>query len=306
MSLGSCSEGLVRMIPPANITDSSLLSSNVPENDYPLYSASVSYVNGAQVIANHRIYQNNSGGALIGVYPPDNLTQWEDKGPSNRWRMFDLYNTTVTQNPSSIIVEIKTGVAINSLALLNLRGSYVDVIATHPINGEVFRKRYTLRNSTGIRGWYTYFFLKRNPKYTITELEIPAFRNVTMRIEIHAPGGTAQCGSLLLGRQIVIGQLQWGYSPELNDYSSKNIDTNGYVTINQRGYSFRPEFSMQIEDNMLDTVAEIMARHRSTPCVWVIGTRHRVMTVFGFYLSFRPVVNHGLFSECSLQIEGFI
>lgn len=304
--MSDCEQGQVRLIPPAHINDSTLLLSNVPETEYPAYSASASYAHGASVIAAHRIYKNNSGISLSGVYPPDNLTQWEDVGPSNRWRMFDLYSSTVTQNPDSIIVEIKPGVAVNSLALLNLRGAYVDVIAMHPLNGEVFRKRYQLRNSAGIRGWYTYFFLKRSPKTSITELEIPAYRNVTMRIEIHAPGGTAQCGSVLLGRQIMIGQLQWGYSPELSDYSAKNIDSNGYISINRRGYSFRPEFTMQINDNMLDTVSEVMARYRSTPCVWVIGTRHRVMTVFGFFLSFRPVVNHGVFSECSLQIEGLI
>lgn len=306
MSLTNCPEGLVRMIPPANITDSSLLSSNVLENEHPLYSASVSYVNGAQVIANHRIYENNSGGALIGVYPPDNLTQWEDKGPSNRWRMFDLYNTTATQNPSSIIVEIKTGVAVNSLSLQNLRGAYVDVIATHPLNGEVFRKRYILRTSDGVRGWYTYFFLKRSPKDRITELEIPAFRNVTIRVEIHAPGGTAQCGSLLLGRQIELGQLQWGYSPELNDYSKKVVDENGYISIKKGNYSFHPEFPMIINDADFDRVCRIIAQYRSTPAVWVIGTRHDVMTVFGMYLSFRPVVQHRHWAECSLQIEGLI
>ena len=127
-----------------------------------------------------------------------------------------------------------------------------------------------------------------------------------MRIEIHASGGTARCGSLLIGRYINLGQLQWGYSSEINDYSKKQIDENGYVNIQRGNYSFRPEFSMLVNDGDLDSIGRTMARYRSTPAVWIAGTRHEIMTVFGFYMSFRPVVNHGIFSECSLQIEGFI
>ena len=304
--MSDCEQGLVRLIPPVNITDTNLLASNVPEAEYPPYNAGATYANGALVIAAHRIYQNNSGGNLTGVYPPDNLTQWEDKAPSNRWAMFDLYSSTVTENPDSIVVDIKTGVAVNSIALININGAYVDVTATHPANGVIFTKRYYLYRSDGVIGWYSYFFTKRSPKNKLTELNIPAFRNVTVRIEIHAPGGTARCGSLLIGRYINLGQLQWGYSSEINDYSKKQIDENGYVNIQRGNYSFRPEFSMLVNDGDLDSIGRTMARYRSTPAVWIAGTRHEIMTVFGFYMSFRPVVNHGIFSECSLQIEGFI
>ena len=304
--MSDCEQGLVRLIPPVNITDTNLLASNVPETEYPPYNAGATYANGALVIAAHRIYQNNSGGNLTGVYPPDNLTQWEDVAPSNRWAMFDLYSSTVTENPDSIVVDIKTGVAVNSIALININGAYVDVTATHPANGVIFTKRYYLYRSDGVIGWYSYFFTKRSPKNKLTELNIPAFRNVTVRIEIHAPGGTARCGSLLIGRYINLGQLQWGYSSEINDYSKKQIDENGYVNIQRGNYSFRPEFSMLVNDGDLDSIGRTMARYRSTPAVWIAGTRHEIMTVFGFYMSFRPVVNHGIFSECSLQIEGFI
>lgn len=301
------SDCMVKLIPPVTITDANLLASNVPETEYPIYNAGTTYANGAIVIAAHRIYQNNSDGNLTGIYPPDNLTQWADlEMPSNRWAMFDLYSSTITENPDSIVVDIKTGVAVNSLALVNISGAYVDVTATHPINGVIFTKRYYLYRSDGVRGWYSYFFTKRSPKDKLTELNIPAFRNVTMRIEIHAPGGTAKCGSLLIGRYINLGQLSWGYASELNDYSTKTIDANGYVSIKQGTYSFRPEFTMYVNDGDLDSVVRILARYRATPCIWIPGTRHEFMTAFGFFISFRPVVNHGLFSECSLQIEGFI
>lgn len=304
--MNDCEQGLVRLIPPASIDDTTLISSNVPENDHPFYDANTSYEVGALTIVAHRIYQKNSVDTKPGVYPPDNLTQWADIGPSNRWAMFDLYKTTVTQRAESIIVEIKPTVLVNSIALLNLRGSYVDVISSTTTNGEVFRKRYMLRSSTGINGWYSFYFTRRSQKTTITELAIPAHRGATIRVEIHAPGNTAQCGTLLLGKQIQLGQLLWGYSPELNDYTKVTFSESGEATIKRGNYAFTPDFAMQIDDAQLDSVIETLARYRGIPAIWIAGQRHRVMTVFGVYESFKPQVTHGSFSDCSLRIRGFI
>lgn len=305
--MSDCEQGLVRLIPPATINDTTLLSSNVPETEYPAYNAGVAYASGVSVIVGHRVYRNNSGASLAGVYPPDNLTQWEDMAPTNRWRMFDLYKSTVTQNAESIIVEIKPNIIIDSISLLNLRGAYVDVISTTQTSGEVFRQRYLLRDSSQIRSWYVFYFTRRAQKTSITELKLPMHRGATIRVEIHAPGGIAQCGTLLLGKQIDIGRLQWGYGFELNSYS--RIETNqttGEVSIKAGNFAYIPEFQMIVEDNQLDAVADIIAKYRDVPSVWVIGRRHRVMTVFGLYGSFRPVVNHGTYTDCSLQIKGFI
>ena len=136
--MSDCTQGLVRLIPPSQITESTLLSSSVPENEYPLYNPLSTYASGARVIAARKIYENNSGSSLTGVYPPDNLTQWLDVGFDNRWRMFDLYTSTVTAQTNSIIVELITSESSNALVLLGLQAAYVDVKATHPTEGVVY------------------------------------------------------------------------------------------------------------------------------------------------------------------------
>ena len=304
--MSDCTQGLVRLIPPSQITESTLLSSSVPENEYPLYNPLSTYASGARVIAARKIYENNSGSSLTGVYPPDNLTQWLDVGFDNRWRMFDLYTSTVTAQTNSIIVELITSESSNALVLLGLQAAYVDVKATHPTEGVVFEKRYTMQVSTGVKGLYSWLWRERTAKTSLIELAIPPYRGLTVRVEIHAPSGTAKCGALILGRQSILGQLQWGYKWALLDFSKKEVAEDGTISIKKRDYASRPEFSMRVERRDFDRIARIAAKYRAEPAIWVVGTLHEMMTVRGFYRDFALVAEHSAWLDCSLQIEGLI
>lgn len=301
-----CTQGLVRIIPPSQVTESTLLTSTVPENEHPAYNAGATYANGARVIAARKIYENNSGGNLTGIYPPNNLTQWADLGFNNRWKMFDLYSSTITEQASSIVVELVTTESSNALVLLGLQASYVDVIATHPTEGVIFNKRYTMQVSTGVKGLYSWLWRERTTKTSLIELAIPPYRGMTVRVEIHAPAGMAKCGTLILGRQSILGQLQWGYKWSLMDFSKKEVADDGVITIKKRDYASRPEFSMRVERRDFDRIARIAAKYRAEPAIWVVGTLHEMMTVRGFYRDFALVAEHSAWLDCSLQIEGLI
>lgn len=303
--MSDCTQGLVRLIPPSQVTEGSLLSSNVPF-EYPEYNAGTSYAAGARVIAKGKIYENNSGSVLTGVYPPDNLSSWTDLEFSNRWRMFDLYTSTVTAQANSIIVELVTNESSNALVLLGLQAAYVDVKATHPTEGVVFEKRYTMQVSTGVKGLYSWLWRERTTKTALIELAIPPYRGLTVRVEIHAPSGTAKCGTLILGRQSILGQLQWGYKWALMDFSKKEVSEDGTITIKKRDYASRPEFSMRVERRDFDRIARIAAKYRAEPAIWVVGSMHEMMTVRGFYRDFALVAEHAAWLDCSLQIEGLI
>lgn len=303
--MSDCTQGLVRLIPPSQVTEGSLLSSNVPL-EYPEYNAVTSYAAGARVIVGGKIYENNSGGTLTGVYPPSNLPSWTDLEFSNRWRMFDLYTSTVTAQANSIMVELITNESSNALVLLGLQAAYVDVTATHPTEGVVFSKHYKMQVSTGVKGLYSWLWRERTAKTSLIELAIPPYRGLTVRVEIHAPSGTAKCGTLILGRQSILGELQWGYKWTLIDFSRKEVAEDGTITIEERGYASRPEFSMRVERRDFDRVARIAAKYRAEPAIWVVGSMHEMMTVRGFYRDFALVAEHSAWLDCSLQIEGLI
>lgn len=305
----SCEDGLVRIIPPLTLTDAMLTSTNVAENDHPVYDPGTAYADGATVIVTtgvHRIYQNNSGSSQTGVYPPDNPLIWEDKGATNAWRMFDNFSNTITSNAESIDIQVEAGFISNSIALIGLGGSEVIVTVTDPVDGVVYSKTMDLRSSEGIVGLYSWLFRDHSKKTTIVLSDLPAYRNATIRIQINATGGTAECGMVAMGRQKILGELLYGFSLGIIDYSRKTTNDEGVTSVQKRAYADEPEISMKVELSKFDNLKRVLSVYRSTPAIYVCGTQYDTMTVYGFYRDFRQTVPHSAFAECTLQIEGLI
>ena len=139
----------MRLIKPVEITPAKLISSNVPETEHPAWSATATYVLGDRVLLNHTIYEALAA-VPAGVKPGEEVVtkdapaKWLDRGKDNRWRMFDNKVESLTTNPSTIVVTIKPGAVVNSLALFNLQGKSVTVSMVDPVEGEVYRKEVSL------------------------------------------------------------------------------------------------------------------------------------------------------------------
>ena len=78
-----------------------LLSSTVPENDAPAWSAGTAYEIGDSVIHEHRVYKAVT--ASTGKRPDQNCegtdAAWRLMGPTNRYAMLDQYVSTQTVAP---------------------------------------------------------------------------------------------------------------------------------------------------------------------------------------------------------------
>lgn len=118
----------LRLLRPASIDDAVLTSSNVPENDYPAWSASATYALGARVIlsATHRIYESAANGN-VGNDPTGSAGQWIDIGPTNRWAMFDEALGSQTERAGSIVVSLDPVDPIDAVALLDVTAVSVRV-----------------------------------------------------------------------------------------------------------------------------------------------------------------------------------
>ena len=117
--------GALKVIPPLTITDSRLTSSNVAETDYAAWSSATTYSLGQRVIvvSTHKVYESLQNSNLNkDPTLASNATWWIEVSPTNRWKMFDISNTTQTTNADSIVVTITPGQVVNSVSLMNLEG----------------------------------------------------------------------------------------------------------------------------------------------------------------------------------------
>lgn len=299
-----CEEALVRIIPPLTVTDAILTSNNVPEDEHAVYDSAVTYQDADIVIANHRIYRNNSGSAQLDNYPPDNPTIWEGLGATNAWKMFDEYNNSSTTHSGPIEFEITNGGFNNSIAMLGLGGSSVTVQMTDPVHGLVYDNTTQLASSAGVVGWYSWLYREHSIKENVVLTDLPTYPSATVKVIIN--GTVTRCSHVAMGPQKTLGTLQYGYSLGILDFSTINESDDGNISVTKGNYADEPEIDMHVDYSKFDSVKRILTAYRGTPAVYVCGQTHETMTVFGFYRSFRITVPHEGWAECTLTIRGLI
>ncbi|TCP94478.1 hypothetical protein C8J42_101944 [Sphingomonas sp. PP-CE-1A-559] len=267
----------LQLIQPAAITDVTIAASTIAETDRAEWSAGVSYALGAQVIkaATHRIYES-AVAANTGDDPAAASGKWIDIGPTNRWAMFDQALGTTSSAADSITVTLNA--AARAIALLDVVAATVRVRATGYDR--------TIAASAG----------------TITFLDLPAGTNqVTVTI---AGAGTVSVGTLLLGRLVALGITEASPTSGITDYSRKEVDDFGEVTIVERASAKRMTAKALIRTDALDLVANRLAAVRARPSLWIGQAGIDSLTIYGFFKDFSIEAGEGV-SKLSLSIEGF-
>jgi len=297
----------VDVIKPNVIGDAQLVSSSVPENDYPAWNAATSYAAGARVIrtTTHRVYEAILAGVDAGL-PENTPTRWLVAGSTNRWRMLDAEVGSVTSASGSLTVVLAPGYA-TAIALLEVVASTVSVVLRDAAG--VLRGTYTKPGSVDtsvLKSWLDYFTTEPVARTEVVFDGLYIGTQYTAQITL--TGASIECGALIVGVATDIGGTQYGASIGIIDYSRKTTDDFGVVTITRRRYAKKLTAQMIFDRDRLNRVYRTLAGLRSTPCVYV-GVRDagfEPLTILGFYKDFRVDISYPEQHYCSLEIEGLI
>lgn len=294
----------MKLITPTAITDSRLLESSLPENEWAVWEPAVNYWQGARVLKGHRIWEsvqaNNQGRdpetALAGW--------WLDAGPTNRWAMFDSSVGSRSAAEAQITFTLAPGRA-DSLILLDLDAASVTV--TQRAGGAVISERTinTIDNSA-IADWADYFF---DPLYQadfVAITNLPVYGESTLEISIDKFSGEVSCGVCIVGLQADLGKTLVSPSVGINDYSRKVTDDFGNTSLVRRDFAKRQSARMVVPNDDLDRVFRTLAAARATPAVWVGGDAYSALILYGWFRDFEVDIAYTSASYCSITIEGMI
>ncbi len=268
----------LRLLQPATIGDAALIATTVPQNDYPEWAAGTTYPVGARVIkaATHRIYESGSADN-VGNDPAGITGKWTDIGPTNRWAMFDQALGSITSGSGSIAVTLAAG-SVNAVALLDVVGTAVRVQAPG----------------------YDHT-LAPNPSGTVTLLDMPTTSN---QVVVTITGtGTVSVGTLLIGKLVALGSTTESPKAGITDYSVKEADEFGEVTVVERAWAKRMTLSAMIRTDAIDQVAGRIAAVRAQPSLWIGKDGLETITAYGFFKDFQ-IERDTMVSKLSLSIEG--
>jgi hypothetical protein len=279
------STSTLRMLLPVAMTDAALASSTVPEADNPVWAAGVTYPLGGRVIRTdtHRIYESLAAGN-IGHDPSSSPSYWLDVGPTNRWAMFDeALGTATAVEGGPIVVTFDAG-AIGAVALIDVLAAsvQVEVIAAGDVDPTYDR---TIAVTGGTIGFY----------------DLPDIDG-TVRVTV-AGIGPLSVGTLLIGALVGLGITEASPTAGIADFSRKDVDDFGEVTIVQRAWAKRMTAKALIRTDALDVVADRIAAVRARPVLWIGDAGLDSLTLYGFFRDFGIEVGETV-SKLSLSIEG--
>lgn len=296
----------MKIIRPHAITDAILTASNVAETDYTAYNPATTYASGdrVRVVAAdvHEVYESLQN-ANTGNTPSTSPTWWVKVGATNRWKMFDLYVNTQTENADSIAITLACVGRVDAVALINVSAATARFRMTDAVDGVVYDQTYDLTSDSGITDHYAYCFEPIVRKTSLGEFELPPYSDTTLEITLTATGETVKCGACVVGQQRIIGNTRFGYSLGIQDYSIKSRDTWGNTTLVQRAYNDTGRFNVQLDNGMVDEVHNLLAQYRATPIVYSGSELHGAALLLGFYKDFSVVVDFGTHSSCNIDIE---
>lgn len=291
---------------PVTVTPAMLVATDVPETDYAAWAAGTTYALDDRVIltSTHKVYQSVQAGNL-GHDPATSPTWWAEVSPTNRWKAFDLSNSTQTAKATSLYYEIEPGVAVNAVAALNLTGAQsIRIRVTDPVFGLLYDTTTSLATIPADPTWYAWFFGERTEQPQHIALDLPSYPNATVRVDL-AGNGSLAVGVLLLGQQKSFGVgVHYGARLGIRDYSTKETNEWGDVVLMQRAFSKTRNLTVLLNNTELDRVEALLTSLRATPALWVASQDYAALTAFGFFSNFEVLVAYPTESDCDISIEG--
>ena len=298
----------MQIIKPITVTDSILVSSNVPENDYAEWSSATTYSTGQRVIvlSTHKIYESLINSNLNNNPVTDDGTKWLDLGATNRWRAFDKrIGNKVTQLDTIQYVLSDPNSNVTSVALFGLVGISANVtVVSNSV--EVYNQTFSLTDNRNIVDWYTYFFEEQVQLEEALFLNIPPYLGATVTITVTAATGTnAELGQIVFGFLSDLGLTNYGTVVSIEDFSRKETDAFGNFFVVERAFSQIADFDVQFETRNTRKIQQTLSQFRATPIVYIGNPDASYATIiYGFYRRFDLTLETPSLSFGAIEVEG--
>lgn len=295
------------LIEPDTITPAKLTATNVAEADYTAWSAGT-YNAEDRVIHEHGVYEavsTTTDEPTVGVAlnPPT----WLYVSATNRYKMFDATVGSATVNANTIEVTITPTAPYDALILFGVAGATAQLVVMDGVT-TVYDQTIELVDYSSTTGFYSYYFgsLPEEGAAEVAFLDVPFYPGATYELTIDAGTGDAACAEAVFGSQTELAVTNFGTSVGIRDYSVKQVDDFGNVTIVQRPFSKRAEFDLTIETAQVGLFNRKLAALRATPVVYIGDPDREETFVYGYYKDFSVVLSNPSISSCTLTIEGLV
>lgn len=305
----------MNILEPYTLTDATLQSSNVTEDDHPQWAPGTTYDLGDLVIVvgtTHRIYKSVQGTNTGNDPTTDDGTWWVDQGATNRWKAFDQRLSDPVTNTTLIEYQITVPPRLDAVALFNIgNANEATIVVTDETvspSAEVYRQTLSLIDNSFVVDWFTYFF--EDTRYVTEAIldDLPPFFGATLDIEITGDeGATVSCGQIVYGKKYNIGQTLTGTNVGIEDFSRKERDEFGNAILLERAFAQEVRFNVALPTETANRAKLVLSALRAKPAVYYTDAEATQFgaTIYGFFQDFFIPLETGT-TVMSIEIEGLV
>lgn len=282
---------------------------SIAENDYAIWNSATAYTAGQKVIrtTTHKIYTRLISGTT--ATPPEaDATNWLDSGYVNAYKMIDDLSSSQSSAANGIVFTVNLNKRISSLAFINLVGTSLTITATNAGAEQIYNKTISL-DASSISSIYDWFFEPFTQKTDHFEVDFPqTYLNPYITITIMNESGNAAIGRFICAKSYKIGNMQYGSSVGIKDYSIKTTDSNNISYLTKKDNVKLMSFKLVLNQSETNRVVKLLRQLLSVPCVFigVSDDGYEYTIAHGFYQSFKIPLQTPSVNYCELEIEELI
>lgn len=295
----------MKLIRPITLTPA-IVTANSAVNANADYVPATTYAADALVTYGLRTYKSLQA-ANIGKTPglTASAAWWADQGPSNKWAAFDNQVNTKTTTTSPWTFTL-TGVAADSLALINVSAAVARVVASK--DGTVlYDKTVNMLDGSLVTDWSEYFFSEPELRTELALTDLPKVPGLVVTITLsNTASGTVSLGKFDCGRSLDAGLEQYGLKREGIDYTNVTFDAFEVATMGPQRYVRKFSTQAMIKNVKLDMITRRLDSLASVPLV-IIGANglYDSMIVYGLLSYTVDLALYG-YSYVSFDVKGLI
>lgn len=319
---------MLKVLAPIENLDTKVTAYSLTTDEYAVWASGTAYAADVRVAHVKRIWLAIQAVPSGTTAEPQNAPEyWVDTGPLNRWAMFDGRVSTRTKGtPSGLSVTFTPG-RCNGLALLDTVGiSTLTITCTYPLTSASTSDttvehaygitRRTIVSSTQVQLIFTAnlesrnvsdwkgFFLEPYQIATDVFVDWPSRGGMTVQLDIATEN--PEIGSLIIGNFVELGDVGYGVSAGIEDYSNVITDEFGISALVPRDYVKRVSYPLTVPNHGIRRAFSTLAALRATPAVFIGSDDYRYtpFTAYGIVENFELGLSFATYSVVNVDIKG--
>jgi len=290
------------------------LSANFTE-DETLWDADSTYKYADELRWGHYIYKYaGNDDTNTDTNPQSNIDSninvvWVKIRPTNYYAMLDGKTNTTTKVSESIQIEIDD-VNYDTFALLGLVAKTITIdLFSDDENTVVFSKSIDLQDESDVVEFYSYCFGEFAFKPSVY-VQIPIYSNSKLIVNIDNETEIAECGRLVFGRSIYIGDTGFNANLSIESYSRRVTDEFGNADLIHRGAVNLDSYEVEIPSNKVPMLRRIAVKYDAKPVLFIMDESENSnlenLLNFGYWQNFSILISNALKSTISVTIKGLL